>query len=204
MFLTQLVLPFVKQIIVKSKNLYDFIPYKKKSNIIPNGVDFQMFKADNDFLDKGKVLWLANPNDSRKNFQLIKKAFNLLQVEGAELINPYPIKHDEFPKYLNKSSIFVLTSFHEGSPNVIKEAMACNIPIVSTDVGDVKEVIGNTEGCFITSFKPKDMAEKIKLALEFSEKKGRTKGRKRLIELGLDSKTVAQKIIEVYKKVLEK
>lgn len=202
MFLTQITLPFVRQIIVKSKNLYDFIPYKKKTNIIPNGVDYQMFKPVGNELPKNKILWLANPQDPRKNFSLISEAVKKVKKLDVELLTPYPIKHKEFPDYLNNSSVFVLTSYNEGSPNVIKEAMACNIPIVSTDVGDVKKVIGNTEGCYITTFEPEDVAEKIMLALEFTRIKGRTKGRERLKELGLDSETVAKKIISVYEKVL--
>jgi glycosyltransferase involved in cell wall biosynthesis len=77
--------------------------------------------------------------------------------------------------------------------------MACNLPIVSTDVGDVKEIIGNTEGCYITSYDPKEVAEKIKIAFEFGK---RTNGRERLIKLGLDSDTIAKRIIHVYKQVL--
>ncbi len=58
-----------------------------------------------------------------------------------------------------------MTSLWEGSPNAIKEAMACNIPIVSTDVGDVKDVIANTKGCYISSYDPKEFAHSIKKAL---------------------------------------
>ena len=96
--------------------------------------------------------------------------------------------------------LVILTSLWEGSPNVIKEAMACNCPIVSTNVGDVRWVIGDTEGCYITSFDPEDVAEKIKLALEFGK---RTNGRDRIIELGLDSETIAKRLIDIYSKVLE-
>jgi glycosyltransferase involved in cell wall biosynthesis len=103
---------------------------------------------------------------------------------------------------MNASDVLILSSLHEGSPNVIKEAMACNCPIVTTNVGDVKWVLDNTDGCYISSFDPKEYVEKIKLALEFSEKNGRTKGRDRIIELGLDSVTIAKKIINVYQKVL--
>jgi glycosyltransferase involved in cell wall biosynthesis len=96
-----------------------------------------------------------------------------------------------------------MTSISEASPQFIKEAMACNCPTVSTDVGDVKKLIGNTDGCYITTFDPEDVAEKVKMALEFRIKYKQTNGRKRIIELGLDSETVAGKVIEVYKKVLK-
>ncbi len=92
----------------------------------------------------------------------------------------------------------MLTSYNEGSPNVIKEAMACNMPIVSTNVGDVKEVVGKTKGCYITSFEPEDVAEKIKLALEFGK---RTIGRDDIKHL--ESSVIAKKIINVYKSVLK-
>jgi len=71
---------------------------------------------------------------------------------------------------LNESSVFVLSSYNEGSPNVIKEAMACNIPVISTDVGDVKEIIHNVEGCYITSFNPEDLANKIKKVISLNKK----------------------------------
>ncbi len=201
MVLTQIALFFSKRIIVKSKNLYNYIPYKKRAVIIPNGVNTDIFKPYNNTVVKNKILWLANPKNPRKNFNLLQKAFELLKGNDVTLVNPYPIKHSDFPKYLNNCSVFVLSSFNEGSPNVIKEAMACNIPIVSTDVGDVREVIGNTEGCYITSFEPKDVADKIKKALQFGK---RTNGRQRIIELGLDSETIAKKIIKVYEEVLKK
>jgi teichuronic acid biosynthesis glycosyltransferase TuaC len=94
--------------------------------------------------------------------------------------------------------VVLLTSLWEGSPNVIKEAMACNTPIVSTDVGDVKEIIGKTEGCFITSFDPEDVSDKIKKALEFGK---RTTGREDIKHL--ESGVVAKRIIAIYKNVLD-
>jgi len=113
---------------------------------------------------------------------------------------PYPIEHKHVTAYLNAVDVLVLTSFSEGSPNVIKEAMACNCPIVATDVGDVREIIGDTEGCYIAGFDANDVAKKIQLALQFGK---RTQGRNRLIELGLDSDTVAQKISSIYSNVLK-
>jgi glycosyltransferase involved in cell wall biosynthesis len=102
--------------------------------------------------------------------------------------------------YFNAASVVLLSSFHEGSPNVIKEAMACNVPIVATNVGDVKYIIGKTDGCHICSYEVDDVSKKIQLALEYNK---RTNGRKRIIELGLESKTIARRIVEVYKNHLK-
>lgn len=196
-FITQIAMLFVKRIIVKSKNIYKLVVLKKKTHIIPNGVDFQKFKPNSFNKDYKNVLYLANNNDTRKNYKLLKNAIDLIDDIEIKLINPYPIEPSEFPKYLNNSSVFVLTSYNEGSPNVIKEAMACNIPVVSTDVGDVKEVIGKTNGCYITTFEPEDVAKKVKLALEFGK---RTNGRENIKHL--ESSIIAKKIIDLYKEVL--
>jgi len=117
----------------------------------------------------------------------------------VELLNVYGKSQKSLNKYYNASEVLLLTSLYEGSPNVIKEAMACNISIVSTNVGDVKEIIGKTEGCYIASFDPKDMAEKIKMALNFNQ---RTNGRINIQHLEINK--IARKIITVYKSVLEK
>jgi len=90
----------------------------------------------------------------------------------------------------------VQPSNFEASPMVVKEAMACNVPVVSTDVGDVKKVIGDTEGCYICERNPQDVAEKIEKALESN---ARTKGRERIINLGLGLDQIAAKIIDIYK-----
>lgn len=103
---------------------------------------------------------------------------------------------------MNASDVVVLTSLWEGSPNVIKEAMACNRPIICTNVGDVSLVFGNTLGCYLISFDPKDVVSKLTMALSFSEKHDKTNGRRRIFELGLDSKTVANRIINIYQSIL--
>lgn len=204
--LTQLIQPFVSYIIVKSRNLSKYIYLKNKCEIIPNGVNFNMFRELDKSscrrklglsLDKKLVLFLGNKEDPRKNFHLFKKSISILNDFSLELITPYPVISDLIPFYLNAADVLVMTSYLEGSPNVIKEAMVCNCPIVSTDVGDVKEVIGNTEGCYITSFDPKDVAEKIKMSLDFGK---RTNGRENVKHLEIN--VIAKKIIDVYKEVI--
>jgi len=208
--LTFMVQPFVKAIISKSKNIEASVFRKDISYLIPNGVNLEQFY----YMPKGfrkelglkknkkYILFLADKKNRRKNYQLVEDSLCFINRTNIILLAPYPICHDRLVKYFNSADVFVLSSFMEGSPNVIKEAMACNCPIVATDVGDVKWVIGETEGCFISSFEPDDFAEKINCALDFSDKYGRTDGRRRILQLGLDSNTVAKKIISVYKKAI--
>jgi glycosyltransferase involved in cell wall biosynthesis len=210
--LTYLIQPFVNAIISKSRQIESYVYRKKISSVIPNGISLEFFKHYPREIrkelglksNKQYVLFLGEVAYKRKNFELAENAVRLLKNMDVELVAPYPVSHEMVVKYLNASDVLIMTAFIEGSSNVIKEAMACNCPIVATDVGDVKWVLGETEGTYIASFDPEDVAAKIKLALHFSNEKGRTKGRQRILDLGLDSSTVAKKIIEVYEKVLAK
>jgi len=56
--------------------------------------------------------------------------------------------------WLNASNVLLLTSLHEGSPTVVKEALACGLPVVSVDVGDVAERIEGIEGCHLAVATP--------------------------------------------------
>jgi glycosyltransferase involved in cell wall biosynthesis len=196
---------FVKKIIVKSRNLEAYIFCKKKVALIPNGVNLNVFKSMDKVearknlglnLGKNYILFLGNPEDKRKNFPLVYQAQQICK-QPFEIIKPYPVLHHKIPWYLNACDVMVLSSFNEGSPNVIKEAMACNCPIVSVDVGDVKEIIAGTDGCYTCSYDTGDVAEKIKLALEFGR---RTTGRDKIRHL--DESMIAQKIIKIYENVL--
>jgi len=210
--LTYLIQPFVKAIICKSDFIKSFVYLKRKAEIIPNGIHLERIPiAAQDYknelglnLAKKYVLFLGNTSDKRKNFLLVEKAINLLKNNNIEVLAPYPIAHEMVFKYYNSVNVLVVPSFMEGSPNIVKEAMACNCPIVATDVGDVKWLFGNTPGHFIARFDAEDFAQKILLAIEFSETSVKTSGRERIIELGLDSSIVAGKIVNIYKKTIVK
>lgn len=179
----------------------------RKSNIIPCGVDLKMFypylslKGDST-KQKGKILFSSSFSISVKNYPLANEAIRMIDEDNIELIELKNRSREEVCELMNTSDLLLLTSFCEGSPIVIKEAMACNCPIVSTDVGDVREIIGHTEGCHITSFDRSDVARKIKLGLDFSRIIGRTNGLQRILDLKLDSDSIAKRIIEIYYKAL--
>ncbi len=195
-------------LIVKSEKMKDILGLENV-NVIPNGVDTSLFYPVEKIgarkelgwnENKKYILFASHPERPEKNFQLANDAVAKLKIE-TELVTIKDIPQEKIVYYLNACDLLLMTSQYEGSPNIIKEAMACNCPIVSTDVGDVKWVIGETDGCYITSFDVKEVSEKIMQALSFAENAGRTKGRGRIIELGLDSETIAKKIIDIYNRV---
>lgn len=205
--LTYLIQPFVKAIISKSPNIERYVFRKKISHLVPNGIDINKFKplekeeklADGFDPEKQNVLFLGSGKSVRKNMALAKEAISLLDDSSINLVNPYPIAHHEIPKYLNQTDVLAMCSYMEGSPNVIKEAMACNCPLVATDVGDVKWVLGEVEGCYISPFNAEKYAEKLKSALFFAQNHKRTKGRDRIHYLKLDAGNVANQLISIYK-----
>lgn len=199
-------------LIVKSSGMRNQLAITK-STIIPNGVNLSKFRPLNKGLvreslgwdrDREKILFAANPSRLVKNFQLLEISLSLLSSTTLPDIHVLEnITHEQIPIFMNAADVVVLTSLFEGSPNVIKEAMACNCPIVATDVGDVRWVLGNTPGCYVASFDPEDVAVQLNKALEFARIHGKTSGRDRIVSLGLDSETVARKLMDIYSEVLE-
>ncbi|AWW33282.1 glycosyl transferase family 1 [Echinicola strongylocentroti] len=200
--LTYAIQPFVKKIISKSINIDKHVWIKKKSYILPNGVDLAKFDGKRtDFrkelhLDENKkyILFLGNKADKNKNFQFLKEAEDELAKLNFTVIAPYPVSHQTIIKYLSCVDMVVMCSIQEGSPNVVKEAMASNCKGVFTDVGDVREVVGNTPGYGITSFKKEDLLDKI---LEV-DAMPICQGRNRLIDKKLDTKNIALKLKSIY------
>lgn len=131
-----------------------------------------------------------------KNYSLAKAAVDRLKDVELKELKGY--SREEVNLLMNACDFQITTSFRESGPLVVKEAMACGTPVVSVDVGDVREVIGDTEGCYIAERNPDDIATKIKMALTF---KGKTNGRQRIIDLGLSNDIVAKRLINIYEAV---
>jgi glycosyltransferase involved in cell wall biosynthesis len=107
------------------------------------------------------------------------------------------VPNNQVAIWLNASDLVLLTSFHEGSPTIIKEALACNLPIVSVDVGDVAERIQGIEGCYIALSEPVDIAAKLSLVYNGPR---RIAGRVKVQELSLER--VSQRLKETYHEIL--
>lgn len=199
-----------QSVIVKSVDMKDSIKISK-AEVISNGVDTEAFnpKEKNECrrilswdLSKKHFLFAANPNRYEKNYKLTLEAFEYLDLEETHLHYLENVDHSQINTWVNAADVILLSSLWEGSPNIIKEAMACNKPIVSTGVGDVSWLISSLEGCYISSFEKKEFASKMSLALDFANTSVETNGRNRIFELNLDSEFVSKRIIDIYNRTI--
>jgi len=188
-----------KKVIVQSNRMKSILG--DNAIVLPNGVDIDRFKNINPdearkvtgFKTGKHIIWVSDPGRKEKNFALAKKAVDLLnrQVVSLDVVNGIP--HEKIPFYFKAADVLLLTSRWEGSPIVVKEAIASGLPVVSTDVGDVKELVSGTDGCYVTKDSALELSEALKKALEFP---GRTDGLKNIAHLDLSS--VSEKLRDVY------
>ena len=194
-----------KAVIVKSQEMKNRVgmPY---ANVIPNGVNMEKFhelpqtecqKKLGWDSSKKHVLFPARMEDTRKNWPLAEAAVQMLNSE----IELHPFKNtpnDETPIWYNAADAVVLPSFYEGSANALKEAMACNRPVVTTDMGDCRERIEGCEGCYVANtYEVPEFAELLGKALQY-EKSG---GRERLLKDGIADYQIAERLITIYNNI---
>ena len=188
-------------IFVSQKNV-DIARPRKDFALIPCGINLE----DYPIIDKtdarkqmglslsGKYVLFAGAFDNPiKNAPLAKEAME--RVPEAELLELKGYSRSQVAHLMQAVDAFLMTSFTEGSPQVIKEAMACGCPIVSVDVGDVRSRITGLEGCFISKRSVDDIIASLRKALAFV---GHTTGRNAIIKDGLNNYQIARKIIDCY------
>ena len=140
---------------------------------------------------------IASLNDKMSRDKSLNESLALNDVELVELKG---YTRQQVNTLMCAADCLLMTSKTEGSPQVIKEAMACGCPIVSVDVGDVAERTEGVEGCYVVpSREPKDITEALEKAIAFD---GKTNGREHVLAAGLTNKQVAKRIIEIYEDIL--
>lgn len=184
---------------------------KKKYTLLPCGIDLsdsqltektEARRKMNLQVDRKYVLFAGAFDNVVKDAPLAKEVIACMQESQTELLELKGYTREEVTLLMCAADAFLLTSQTEGSPQVIKEAMACGCPIVSVDVGDVKERVEGVEGCFVSDSRdPSDLADLLIKALTFE---GKTNGRKKIVEDGLDNQIVAKKLFEIYERVLRR
>lgn len=184
---------------------------KEKSCVIPSGVNTEKFKkmdrsvckTELKLSDSKNYLFFNANNPIVKRIDIALDTIDLLKDLHVELLTlKGDIDPTEIPVYLNASVAVLLCSDSEGSPMVIKEAMACGLPIVSTDVGDVKSSIDLVDNCYIIPQNPALIAEKIRSII--ASQVEQTNGLEQVKKLGLDHVSVVKKVEGIYYSAIQK
>jgi len=197
---------FIKHSIAVSPNIKKKLP-SRNVRVIPCGVFFDLFKPFDKKKAKSKlgldpkkryILFPGNPKVIRKNYALFKKVIDLLKVhfEDIEELILWGFNRKEVMYALNSAEVVLFTSFSEGSVTVLKEALACNIPVVSVDVGDSEEILHKLPGCYITTYDANELFGKTSKVLEGKKRVNyRNKIRR------FSNKEISKKIITLYESI---
>jgi len=205
-------------IIVKGQVLLQALPpdLQRKAIVLPNGVDTKMFRLmDRDecrarlgWNKKSKIIlfdasWNGVSEDqSRKNPGLARATIDLLtkSTPDIQLHMISGVPHTDVPMMMNAADCLLVTSRQEGSANIIKEAMACNLPVVSVPCGDAAERLSMTHPGCVRAYDAGALAEALHRILLAG---CRSNGRVQLIRQGLTTVNVAAHLINIYKNVQE-
>lgn len=198
-------------VIVKSREMASVLS-GLNPRIIPNGVDMIRFSPVERLTARQRLGWPAeglvalftgSPKFPNKGYDIAKGAVtHAARVLGrpVELRVLWGVDPDDVPAWMSASDALVLASQQEGSPNVVKEALACELPVVATAVGDVPELLAQANGCRVCARTPTALGEALALVL----RGGRlTCGRAILTKLRLDEDSVATEVVALYHAVIE-
>jgi len=203
----------INAIILKNKStLID----NKSIFYLPNGVNTDFFKPIDRKdacirlnIDPTKIYILfVSSNFVRKQkrydiftetLKILKKKYHLKNIIELNLVNT---ERYLVPYYFNAASLHLLTSDFEGSPNSVKEAMACNIPVVSTDVGNVSLLLKGISGSFVAESNNTELL--AELAYQAITNNALYNSRSTLIDKNLDINSVATQLLKLYKSLWKK
>lgn len=181
---------------------------KYKYSLIPCGIDITNFKPISTIEARAELGWkisdkyilFAGAFDNYvKNAPLARNAVALLQ-DNTNLVELKDFTREQVALLFYAADALLMTSFTEGSPQVVKEAIYCGCPVVSVDVGDVAERLGDVDYCRIVDRNPENIANALRSIL--SKDHVRTNGQQILLRQGLDNNQVVNKILQVYSTIL--
>jgi glycosyl transferase family 1 len=183
-----------------------------QAHVIPNGVDLAAFQPIEQGEARARLGWAADqhyvlfpgdPAEPRKGFALAQQAINAAARQCPTRVTVVPLRGiapGQVPLYMNACDAMLLTSLIEGSPNVVKEAMACNLPVVAVPVGDVPELLAGVPGYTICPRHAQQLGDTLAHVLASPSQAA---GRTALEQKGLDLASVARRVLAVYECVLE-
>jgi glycosyltransferase involved in cell wall biosynthesis len=166
------------------------------------GVDY-LIEAAKNFVNTNTELYMVGRDDGLKK-NLLKMAYELKITDLVKFIGP--VNHEDIPLWISASDILVLPSLSEGRPNVVLEALACEVPVVATDVGGIPELMINGEtGYLVPAKNSLELSKKVNKLLEdesLRKKMGKL-GRKSIIQRGLTWEAHAKKTVDIYSELLQ-
>ncbi|MEO7872769.1 MAG: glycosyltransferase [Bacteroidia bacterium] len=185
---------------------------RNKATVLPVGVNTEKFIAFSQTESREKIGWkkeskiiLFNGNAPIvKRIDIADEVYFLVKKEIPKcelVVLKGDIDPEQMPLYLSASDCLLLCSDSEGSPMMVKEALACNLPIVGIEVGDVSERIAGVKNCVITKRNYKLLSEEV---IKLLNKNERSDGREKLIADGLSEKKVSERLLQIYLEVLNK
>ena len=182
------------------------INYRKFRHLVPCGVDIKTFhprgkRSARDQLgleqDRMFALFSAAFNNKVKNYELARQALSKANHD-IELLELKSCSREKVCMLMNAVDLLIVTSSSETGPLVVKEALACNCPVVSVDVGDVKKVVGDVDGCYITAHNSQEIARCIDKVVSRNE---RLQSRESILRYSLED--VADRLKKIYSKVMQ-
>lgn len=200
--------------IVVSSRLKQYLPKKIKNiKTIPIGIDLKAFyPMDKDQCreslnlkhDSRIILFVSDPKRTEKRFPLAQQAVKRLREIHPEydlqLLVVNGVEYKKIPYYINAGDVLILTSTHEGSPTVVKEALACKVPVVSFNVGDVEERIKEIPGCYLCEDQTVDCLVK---GLEIALSHGPLLGISDVALKQIDERKNVLEIINIYAELMK-
>ncbi|HJR76191.1 MAG TPA: glycosyltransferase [Nitrospiraceae bacterium] len=200
------------RIICVSRELRDRLWWKSHTAaVLPSGVDTAMFRPMPKSKARAQLGWAshekivvssAGTDPPRKRLDLAQAAVRVAESTCGKvrfIVLDGRTEHKEIPLLFNAADCLLLTSESEGSPNVVKEAIACGLPVVSVDVGDVKERLSNVQPSHIVGRDPYELGGAIARVLCDPQ---RSNGHEVVGEICAE--TISKRMLTLYRQVLER
>ncbi len=208
-YLTKRILKHCNYAITLNEKMDDIVrKYINKTIIIPCSVNTSVFNVypvkKEERNNSLNILFPSSRSRKVKDFPLFQKVCNVIRKKYNQKVDEYYLENlnrIDVAKLFNKMDVLLMTSISEGSPQVVKEAMACNLPVISTNVGDVSVLLSNVKDSYISI--TRDENELASLVMLSLERKGKgIQPREKIMELKLDDDSIADKIISTYRKII--
>ena len=181
----------------------------RDAHVIPHGIDLELFRPEPPLPARRRLDWdpdgyhVLFPYPPEREVKNYPRAQRVVDAARRHLDAPVTlhtvtgVPHDEMPTYFNAADALLLTSEHEGSPNAVKESLACNLPVIATDVGDVADRLDGLRHSHVG----RSDAELIDGLVDTLRSDGRPRGRGTV--RGISRRRTGERLLALYREVVD-